>query len=258
MRPLILLSNDDGYRAPGIVAAHEALRQWADVVVCAPDAEQSAASHALSINRPLRLYRHGDGIFSVDGTPADSVYVAMNLEGLLPRRPDLVVSGINHGANLGSDVFYSGTVAAAREAALRGIPALAFSQLEGGDMDRAATLAARMVKTFLETKIDHPDTPLISINFPPGKPKGVRVTRLGRRVYAEGVDVRKDPRGREYFWIGGPGGVRHEEVLGSDTEAVDQGYVSLTPLHLEATHFEHLELTRAWLENYEAERKKRR
>ncbi len=257
-RPLILVSNDDGIEARGLLSLREALLEFADVVTVAPRFEQSGKSHSITLHEPLRYVDHGGGLHSIEGTPADCVYVALFREGLLPNRPDLVVSGINHGANLGSDVFYSGTVAAAREAALRGIPALAFSQLEGGDMDRAATLAARMVKTFLETKIDHPDTPLISINFPPGKPKGVRVTRLGRRVYAEGVDVRKDPRGREYFWIGGPGGVRHEEVLGSDTEAVDQGYVSLTPLHLEATHFEHLELTRAWLENYEAERKKRR
>jgi 5'-nucleotidase len=255
-RPLILASNDDGIEARGLLSLREALLDFADVVTVAPRFEQSGKSHSITLHEPLRYVDHGGGLHSIEGTPADCVYVALFREGMLPNRPDLVVSGINHGANLGSDVFYSGTVAAAREAALRGIPAIAFSQLAGGDMDRAATIAARMVKTFLEAEIDHGDTPLLSINFPPGRAKGVRVTRLGRRVYAEGVDVREDPRGREYFWIGGPGGVTHEECLGSDTEAVDEGYVSMTPLQLEATHHPHLDLARDWLERYEAAQKR--
>lgn len=257
-RPLILASNDDGIEARGLLSLREALLDFADVVTVAPRFEQSGKSHSITLHEPLRYVDHGGGLHSIEGTPADCIYVALFREGLLPNRPDLVVSGINHGANLGSDVFYSGTVAAAREAALRGIPAIAFSQLPGGDMDRAATIAARMVKTFFETKVEHADTPLISVNFPPGKAEGVRVTRLGRRVYAEGVDVRVDPRGREYFWIGGPGGVTHEECLGSDTEAVDEGFISMTPLHLEATHHEQLALARAWLEEYERDRRTRR
>ena len=256
-RPLILASNDDGIEARGLLTLREALLDFADVVTVAPRFEQSGKSHSITLHEPLRYIDHGGGLHSIEGTPADCVYVALFREGLLPHRPDVVVSGINHGANLGSDVFYSGTVAAAREAALRRIPAIAFSQLHGGEMDRAAVLAARMVKTFLDTKLDHGDTPLISVNFPPGNAKGVRVTRLGRRVYAEGVDVRVDPRGREYFWIGGPGGVTHEECLGSDTEAVDEGFVSMTPLHLEATHHDHLALARSWMEELAATSKKR-
>lgn len=232
MRPLILLSNDDGYRAPGIVAAHEALRQWADVVVCAPDAEQSAASHALSINRPLRLYRHGDGIFSVDGTPADSVYVAMNLEGLLPRRPDLVVSGINHGLNLGRDVFYSGTVAAAREGALSGIVAIAFSAARDTELAAAARVTSHIAKTIHESGLG--GSRLFNINFPPGSEWDVRPTRLGERVYGGGMVQRSDPRGLDYFWIGGSGhDARHEHVPGSDTEAFDEGHIGITPLVLD-------------------------
>src|SRR5829696_1121257 len=144
-RPLVLLSNNDGFRAPGLNLVRDALAEFADVVVCAPDYEQSAASHALSLHRPLRLFRHEEGVFSVDGTPADCVYVALYAEArVLPRRPDLVVSGVNHGVNLGDDVFYSGTVAAAREAALKGIVSLAVSAAPDTDQPAAAALSARI------------------------------------------------------------------------------------------------------------------
>jgi 5'-nucleotidase len=229
-RPLFLLSNDDGYRAPGLSALRAALLAYGDVVVCAPDNEQSAASHALSLHRPLRLHPHGDGVFSVDGTPADSVYVAIHSgRRLLPRRPDVVVSGMNHGTNLGDDVFYSGTVAAAREGALKGIPALAFSASDEADRERAAALGARLAAA-LATIADGPL--LLNANVPPGRAWSVRATRLGRRVYVDEVDYRLDPRGREYLWIGGPG-FEHRPVVGSDTEAFDQGAVGVTPLMLD-------------------------
>ena len=146
MRPLILLSNDDGYRAQGINAMRRALSEFAEVVLCAPEIEQSATSHALSVHRPLRVFEPAPGIFSIDGTPADCVYVALHGKTrILPRWPDAVVSGVNHGVNLGDDVFYSGTVAAAREAALKGIPSLAVSTPFDADMDPAADLARREI-----------------------------------------------------------------------------------------------------------------
>jgi 5'-nucleotidase len=230
-RPLVLLANDDGYRARGIERMRAALESFADVIVCAPEVEQSATSHSLSLHRPLRLFQHAPGIFSVDGTPADCVYVALHAgERVLPRRPDLVVSGLNHGVNLGDDVFYSGTVAAAREGALKGLRALAVSASQDADADAAAEVAATIARIVLglpERAV------LLNVNFPRGKSWPVRATRLGTRVYANGVEFRRDPRGREYLWLGGPGGVEHREVPGSDTEAYDQGVVGVTPLVLD-------------------------
>jgi 5'-nucleotidase len=230
-RPLVLLSNDDGYRSVGINALAAALRKIADVVICAPETEQSAASHALSLHRPLRLFSHGDGVFSVDGTPADCVYVALYAKGrVLPRRPDAVVSGMNHGVNLGDDVFYSGTVAAAREGALKGIPSIAFSAAMDANSTEACALAARMTLAL----VSEPELAplLLSVNIPPGEGWKVRATRLGHRIYQDEVDFRRDPRGREYLWIGGPG-AEHRPLAGSDTEAYDAGEVSVTPLVLD-------------------------
>jgi 5'-nucleotidase len=230
-RPLVLLSNDDGYRSRGLQALRVALTELAEVVVCAPDTEQSAASHSLSLHRPLRLFEHGDGVFSVDGTPADSVYVALHAGmRILPRKPDAVVSGMNLGVNLGDDVFYSGTVAAAREGALKGIPSLALSGELDVDAQAASQLGARLVSALLATA--RGETLLLNVNVPSGKSWPVRATRLGARIYRDEVDFRRDPRGREYLWIGGPG-AEHRAVAGSDTEAHDQGIVSVTPLVLD-------------------------
>ncbi len=230
-RPLVLLANDDGYRSSGIAALREAFEPFSDVVVCAPETEQSAASHALSLHRPLRLFRHGEREFSVDGTPADCVYVALHAgERVLPRWPDLVVSGLNHGVNLGDDVFYSGTVAAAREGALKGVPALAVSAAPKADREAAAALSARIARAMLDADLGKPL--LLNVNFPAGNSWPLRATRLGSRVYRDEVEFRKDPRGREYLWIGGPG-VEHKPIPGSDTEAYDEGVVGLTPLVLD-------------------------
>ena len=230
-RPLVLLSNDDGYRSRGLQALRAALAELAEVVVCAPDTEQSAASHSLSLHRPLRLFEHGDGVFSVDGTPADSVYVALHAgTRILSRKPDAVVSGMNLGVNLGDDVFYSGTVAAAREGALKGIPSLALSAELDVDAKAASQLGARLVSALLATA--RGETLLLNVNVPSGKSWPVRATRLGARIYRDEVDFRRDPRGREYLWIGGPG-AEHRAVAGSDTEAHDQGIVSVTPLVLD-------------------------
>jgi 5'-nucleotidase len=233
VRPLVLLSNDDGYASAGIRAMRAALATAADVVILAPETEQSATSHALSLHRPLRLRDVEPGIFALDGTPADCVYVALHaIPRVLPRRPDLVVSGLNHGMNLGQDAFYSGTVAAAREGALRGIPAVAASVHASVDMARAGEVTVRVAIALLEEK--RASSALLNLNFPKGWTGEVRATRLGTRIYEDMVDFRRDPRGREYLWIAGPG-VRHDHDPGSDTDAFDEGAASITPLLLDLT-----------------------
>ena len=230
-RPLVLLSNDDGYRSRGLSTLREALLEVAEVVVCAPETEQSATSHALSLHRPLRLYRHEPGVFSVDGTPADCVYVALAAgDRVLPRKPDAVVSGLNHGLNLGDDVFYSGTVAAAREGALKGLPALAVSAGAGADFAAAARVSARLLGALVAEHTGR--GVLLNVNFPAGASWPICATRLGRREYEETIEFRRDPRGREYLWIGGPL-LEHRHVPGSDTEAFDRGAVGVTPLVLD-------------------------
>jgi 5'-nucleotidase len=240
-RPLVLLSNDDGHFAGGLRALRVALLAHADVVVCAPEANQSATSHSLSLHRPLRLRSVEPGIFALDGTPADCVYVALHSgTRVLPRRPDLVVSGMNHGLNLGADVFYSGTVAAAREGAIRGLPAIAVSADAAADRDKAAELGARLAMGLLESvRADRPErAPLLNVNVPRGEAWPVRATRLGARLYSEDVVFRRDPRDHEYLWIGGAG-VRHAPVPDSDTEAYDEGVVGVTPLTLDLSRAEH-------------------
>jgi 5'-nucleotidase len=231
MRPLVLLSNDDGYRAEGLRILRAALREEMDVVVCAPESEQSATSHSLTLSRPLRLLDHGEGILSMDGTPADCVYVALHSgKRVLSRPPDLVISGLNHGVNLGTDVFYSGTVAAAREGALRGYPALAVSGARDADFAAAAIVARRIALALLA----EPSRAgmLLNVNFPPGSAWPVQQTSLGARVYTDTVEFRRDPRGGEYLWLGGPG-AEHRPMPGSDTDAHDAGIVSVTPLVLD-------------------------
>ncbi|WP_394826673.1 5'/3'-nucleotidase SurE [Pendulispora albinea] len=250
-RPLIVLANDDGYSSRGIRTMRDALLEIGDVVLIAPESEQSASSHALTLHRPLRLRMVEEGIFAVDGTPADCIYVALHAGGrVLPRRPDLVVSGLNHGLNLGQDVFYSGTVAAAREGALQGIPALATSAHTQADFAAASRLCARLalglhqacsgrkhaskaVMTSGARQVAEP-APLLSVNVPRDWNGKVEPARLGMRIYEELVDFRQDPRGREYFWLGGPG-VTHEQSPGTDTDAFDRGYATLTALMLDLT-----------------------
>jgi 5'-nucleotidase len=242
-RPLVLLSNDDGYRAPGIVALREALLEAFDVVVCAPETQQSATSHALTLSRPMRLQRHAPGIMFLDGTPADCVYVALHSgTRVLPRAPDLVVAGLNHGLNLGTDVFYSGTVAAAREGALRGYPAIAFSAAYDADMAVCCRVAVDIARA---TLAEAPKRPvLLNVNFPRGVGFPVRSTRLGARVYTDSVEFRRDPRGAEYLWLGGPG-AEHRPLPGSDTDAYDAGEVSVTPLLLDLFAEDHAALTQS-------------
>ncbi len=250
--PLILVSNDDGYISQGLKAFAAELRTWADVVVVAPESEQSSKSHSLTLHRPLRTRQVEPAVFAVDGTPADCIYLALHAsDRFLPRTPDLVCSGINHGLNLGQDAFYSGTIAAAREGSLRSIPALAVSAHVAADLQSAASLAAKIAKKMLgngwpKAAPGKYTATLLSLNVPRDWKGHVRATRLGSRIYEEVVDVRLDPRGREYVWIGGPG-VHHDRDEGSDTDAYDQGVASLTPLLLDLTKTSALEACTALL-----------
>lgn len=234
--PRILVTNDDGIYSEGLKKLAEACRPHGDVTVVAPDREQSAASHALTLNRPLRLLQLQTDEWIVDGTPTDCVNLAV-LKLMKDARPDLIVSGINFGPNLGDDVTYSGTISAAFEGALLNIPSIAFSATVGAhfSFDRCAAFAGDLVRIALE---EHRDPRIVlNVNFPVGDFAGVRVTRLGRRIYSEGVIERLDPRGRKYYWIGGEPPVWHPGE-GTDFEAIEQGYIAITPLHLDLTHHE--------------------
>jgi 5'-nucleotidase len=232
-RPLFLLANDDGFRASGLNALRAALLSHADVIVCAPDSEQSASSHSLSLHRPLRLSEHGNGVFSIDGTPADCVYTAFFAgTRILPRRPDLVLSGLNHGANLGDDVFYSGTVAAAREgrAARRPGAGAVFGRQHRSRASGRRAEKPRASRSRCSRPADRATAAQRQHSARSAWP--YRATRLGGRFYTDEVEFRTDPRGREYLWLGGPG-VEHRPLSGSDTEAYDAGEIGLTPLVLD-------------------------
>jgi 5'-nucleotidase len=245
--PLIVVSNDDGIRSAGIRALAAAMSEIGTVVVVAPDRERSAAGHSLSLSRPLRVDELSPGWYSVDGTPTDCVNLAVN--GILRRKKiALVVSGINKGANMGDDITYSGTVAAAMEGTLLRLPSIAFSLAtwERFDFVKAAEFAKRVALNVLEKGLP-PDT-LLNVNVPAvpdNEIRGVRVTRMGRRIYGDAIVRKRDPRGRFYYWIGGDA-LSHEEVPGSDLEAVEEGYISVTPLHLDLTRYDSLKPLRRW------------
>ncbi len=234
--PRILVTNDDGIYSEGLRKLAEALKPLGDVIIVAPDREQSAASHALTLNRPLRLLELQQDEWIVDGTPTDCVNLAV-LYLMKDRRPDIVVSGINFGPNLGDDVTYSGTISAAFEGALLNIPSIAFSALVGENFsfDRCAEFAARVTSHVLAGERD--PSIVLNVNFPVEEARGVRITRLGKRIYSEGVIERLDPRGKKYFWIGGEPPVWHH-AEGTDFAAVDGGFISITPLHLDLTHYD--------------------
>jgi 5'-nucleotidase len=231
-RPLILVSNDDGVSAPGLAALAAALEAVGEVWVIAPDRERSAISHAITLDKPLRVDEVRPRWLAVSGTPADSVYLG-SLH-LMPRLPDLVFSGINNGYNLGSDVFYSGTVAAAIEGSIRGAPAVAISveYQAQPDFGHAARFAAALARAVLERRL--PPRHLLNVNLASTPPRGYAWTRLGRRVYREQVAERVDLRGKRYLWIGGPA-VAEPDAPGTDCEAVRAGLVSVTPLDLDLT-----------------------
>jgi 5'-nucleotidase len=230
----ILVTNDDGIYSEGIRKLAAAVRPLGEVIVVAPDREQSAASHALTLNRPLRLLKLEENEWTVDGTPTDCVNLAV-LKLMRDARPDIVVSGINFGPNLGDDVTYSGTISAAFEGALLNIPSIAFSALVGEhfSFDRCAEFAARLTRIVLDG--DRDPHIVLNVNFPVGEFAGVKVTKLGQRIYSEGVIERKDPRGRSYYWIGGEPPT-WQPGQDTDFEAIQAGCVSITPLHLDLTH----------------------
>ncbi len=232
-RAAILLTNDDGHFSTGLSALRRALSRSFDVTVVAPETEQSAMSHSLTLHRPLRIRHVEKGVVSVDGTPADCVYTALcSRKKLIPSSPVLVVSGINHGPNLGQDVFYSGTVAAAREGALRGRTAIAVSAEVGSDFTRIARFMAVFVKRLLRE--DAFRGHLLSFNFPLEWRGEVVRAVLGTRLYQDLVDLRTDPRGRPYAWIGGgprPGKGRK----GTDGYYFERGIATVTPLLLDLT-----------------------
>ena len=243
----ILCTNDDGYMAGGLRILAEAAGSLGDVEIVAPDREQSATSHALTIHRPLRARQSTDGSYVVDGTPTDCVIMAVNE--LLGYRPDFCLSGVNHGANMGEDVLYSGTVAAAMEATVIGIPAVALSYT-GDDYERLESWGP-LLEGFLGQILAReafPKHTLLNVNLPPLPPEevqGVKVTSLGQRRYADSITKALDPKGREYFWIGGDistwnGG---EDA---DYRAVKEGFISVTPLHLDLTDYQLLEEIRRW------------
>ena len=245
----ILICNDDGYQAPGIVALYDALKTVADVEVVAPEINNSAKSNALTLHSPLYVHTAANGFRFVNGTPADCVHIA--LTGLLGYRPDLVVSGINNGANMGDDTIYSGTVGAAMEGYLFGIPALAFSQTEKGwaHIEVAARRARELVMQLAASMelLHEGQKPaqapwLLNVNIPnlPDEQiKGVKVARLGRRHAAERVITQTSPRGETMYWIGSAGPAK-DEGEGTDFHAAQQGFMAITPLQVDLTDHERL------------------
>lgn len=232
----ILLSNDDGFRSEGIIALRNELSKTDEVWVVAPEKEQTCISHAITLHKPLRLAEHGDRIFSTNGTPADAVLLGLRV--VLPAAPDLVISGINKGPNMGQDVSYSGTVAAAREGAFVGLPAIACS-LSARKAFRFDT-GVKVLRKIVDSVRGCTAIPnvLINVNVPniPWEMlQGFVVTRLGKRIYNGMVFERTDPRGGKYYWVGGDSAERFEPIEGTDLFAVSKGFVSITPLHWDTT-----------------------
>ncbi|MFJ7565939.1 5'/3'-nucleotidase SurE [Herminiimonas sp. NPDC097707] len=230
----ILISNDDGYLAPGLIALADALAPIADIVVVAPDSNRSGSSNSLTLDRPLSVYQASNGFYFINGTPSDCVHIA--LTGIMSSRPDLIVSGINQGQNMGDDTLYSGTVAAATEGHLFGIPAIAFSQLDKGWAELKS--AARVARDLVERRFDTlSENFLLNVNIPNlpyEQLKPAVATRLGRRHQSEAVIKAQDPHGRDIYWIG-PCGGQKDAGEGTDFHATALGHVSITPLQIDLT-----------------------
>lgn len=245
---LILVSNDDGIGSNGIRTLARYLKRikGARVVVVAPNRERSATSHSLTIHRPLRIEKMANDFYAVDGTPTDSVMLAVHA--ILKQKPDLIVSGINRGANLGEDVHYSGTVSAAVEGAIMGIPAMAVSVvgMDHFHYDVAASFSLKLVRQILKEKLKSGIVLNVNVpNLPKNKIRGVRVTRLGKHNYGGVIVEKMDPRGRPYYWIGGNPD-DFEDIRDSDCEAYQEGYISITPLHVDMTHEPTLPMLKKW------------
>jgi 5'-nucleotidase len=244
----ILVSNDDGYQAPGIVCLAAALAELAEVIVVAPDRDRSGASNSLSLKNPLYVTRHENGFTSVEGTPTDCVHVAIT--GLLDQEPDMVVSGINTGANMGDDVLYSGTVAAAMEGRFLGLPAVAISMTsyQPRHFDTAARLAKLLVLRLQENPL--PADTILNVNVPDlpwDQLAGFQATRLGHRHRSEPVVKATDPRGRPIYWVG-PAGLEQDAGPGTDFHAVRHSYVAITPLQVDLTRYNAMDQLTAWVQ----------
>ncbi len=248
---LVLCSNDDGILAPGLACLEQAASAFADVFVVAPDREQSATSHSLTLHHPLRPVQLGERRWQVDGTPTDCVMLA--IEALMPSRPDFVLSGINHGPNMGEDVLYSGTVAAAMEGLAMGVPSIAVSYAgrdfrpDTPEMSQYVDVLSKLL-AHLTALPAFPRNTLFNVNLPPipaSKVKGVKLTKLGQRVFSDSIAKIKDPWGRPMYWIGG-GSVTWTQDEGTDAMVVRDGYISVTPLHLDITHQARLDDADSW------------
>lgn len=247
-RPRILLTNDDGYHADGILALEEGLKEIGDVYVVAPESEMSGASHSLTLSRPLRIRQRSERHWTVDGTPTDCVTLALNQ--ILPKdeMPNICCSGINHGANLGDDATYSGTVAGAMEATILGVPGLAFSLAVTREQifDESVKVAVDVTRKALADGI--PMWTLLNVNVPKGVPKGIRVTKQGFKDARPMITEHLDPRGKLYYWIGEVRSGFHAEG-GTDFEAIDEGYVSVTPMRSDLTNHVALDILKTWNTN---------
>jgi 5'-nucleotidase len=248
----ILCTNDDGILAHGLECLVRAAEPLGEITVVAPDREQSATSHSLTLHHPLRPVQRGPQRFQVDGTPTDCVMLAV--EALMGGRPDFVLSGVNHGQNMGEDVLYSGTVAAAMEGLALGIPSIAIS-FAGGDLRADVTMLDEQIPlltrilSHLTTLPSFPRSTLLNVNLPPMRGRevrGVRLTRLGRRVYSDSLKPMQDPWGRRIYWIGGGSANWDASGADSDFQAIHEGFVSITPLHLDLTHREMLDSAEHW------------
>lgn len=247
----LLLSNDDGILAHGLACLLKAAEPLGEVTVVAPDREQSATSHSLTLHHPVRPISRGERRFQVDGTPTDCVMLAV--EALMSERPDFVLSGINHGQNMGEDVLYSGTVAAAMEGLSLGIPSIAIS-FAGGDLRADVSMLDQQIEP-LSDLLRHvtslpafPEHTLLNINLPPlpgSEIRGIKLTRLGKRVYSDSIKKMEDPWGRPIFWIGG-GSIAWSGEADSDFRAIQDGYISVTPLHLDLTNHALLQGPESW------------
>lgn len=244
----ILLSNDDGYLAEGLAALAGALSELAEISVVAPDKNRSAASNSLTLELPLRAHLADNGFIKVDGTPTDCVHLAIT--GLLAKEPDMVIAGINHGSNLGDDVIYSGTVAAATEGRFLGLPAIAISLASTDEpvhFDTAAHVAVILLQQLIDKPL--PQDILLNVNVPDVSLKdlkGFQATRLGQRHKSEPVIKQKDPRGRTIYWVGPPG-AEQDAGPGTDFFAINTGYVSVTPLQLDLTRYDRINSIKDWL-----------
>ena len=243
----ILLCNDDGYQSDGLATLAISISDLADIVIVAPDRNQSGASHSLTLDTPLRVGRTRDGMYYVNGTPTDCVHLA--LTGLLDAEPDMVIAGINHGANLGDDVLYSGTVAAAAEGRFLGLPAIAVSLV--GENPRHFDTAGQAIRVMIQQLENVPLPPDMTLNInvpdvPYQELKGFQATRLGYRHRAEPVIESHDPKGRLLYWVGAAG-AGQDAGPGTDFHAVENGFVSVTPMHFDLTRHAGLEGLETWL-----------